>query len=254
MKRVSSILFLFILGFAAIFVSCSKSDDDSSSDSSTVLGKIDADFSVKETEILTKENLVGNMICDAYKAYAVSKGQQVDLALSNGGALRCAAKRPDSLYKAGNFTENMLKELLAFDMTLKVVEMTGKELISTLERGVSELPKRAYWFVNVSKEVKVVVNINKPAQIVDNTNKTITSEGQRIVSLKINNVPVDSAKVYKVAIHNYIADGGDNFIAFLKIPATKKVDLGDYRESMRFYLKSAASIKPVIEQRITINN
>jgi 5'-nucleotidase len=42
--------------------------------------------------------------------------------------------------------------------------------------------------------------------------------GQRLVpgSLKVNGVPVDDAKTYRVAANNFLADGGDNFPALAK--------------------------------------
>ena len=82
MKTTCIIFFYSIL--AICFQSCCKEDIKKP----ISLGEIKVDLDASESNVRTKETLIGNMICDAVKSDAESKGKAVSFAVMNGGGIR----------------------------------------------------------------------------------------------------------------------------------------------------------------------
>lgn len=218
------------------------------------LGEITVNLDASKSEVRLKEALIGNMICDAIKFDAESKGKVIDLAFMNGGDIRFNLEsRPSGIYPSGFFTTAMIDEMLPFGNTNVVVKVTGTELKKIFERSVAQLPQTEGPFLQVSKGVRIIIDTSKTPQIINELVEphVIVSEGNRIVSIKINNVECDSLKTYTVVTSNYLADGNDGYITLKNIGSDKKVNLEeDQSGAIKEYIILNTPISLSIEGRI----
>ncbi len=135
------------------------------------------------------ESTLGNWYVDAMMAGALKEDPEVDFAIANYGGLRVPYLSPGSL------TRGQLFELSPFDNLLVIVQVPGDILDSMMH----QLAATGGW--PVSKEIKMSINDNK------------------LMDCTIKGKPVNSSAIYKVAMPDYIANGGDGFS--LLIPLTR---------------------------------
>lgn len=248
---MKSYLNLFLFFF--IIASCCKENEEVQAPS---LGQITVDLDASKTNIRTKETLIGNMIADGLKAYVLLKAENVDFAIINGGAIRFdPLKRPNGIYQAGNFTSEIVGEILPFGDILVIVKVKGSELKKIFERSVAQLPQAGGSFLQISKELKIEVDLTQQPQIIDETVEpsVIVTEGERITSIKINNVEYDPLVEYTLVSSDFLVNGNDGFGTFISIPPNKKEYLEDpLTEAVQEYIIVNSPVTPVIEGRITI--
>jgi 2',3'-cyclic-nucleotide 2'-phosphodiesterase (5'-nucleotidase family) len=153
----------------------------------------EAGFNPKNVVYVAKEPLDGReatirnnaanlpkMVADAMLASC--KG--ADCALLNSGSIRI-----DDIVR-GNITEFDIVRILPFGGSIELVEMKGSLLQKALETGLRN---------------KGMGGFLQWAAISQNADKWI-----------INNAPIDPAKVYKVAIADFLMTGGEANMSFLK--------------------------------------
>ena len=135
------------------------------------------------------ESALWNLVGDALKVKAIEyTGDTIDFAVANSGGLRIPMIAKGPVKKSDIF------ELLPFDNILVILEMDG-EMVLTL---VKHMAKSSGW--PVSKGL---------------TYQILQSEPQEI---KINGTPLDPTKRYKVALPDYIANGGSSAFFLRNIP------------------------------------
>jgi 2',3'-cyclic-nucleotide 2'-phosphodiesterase (5'-nucleotidase family) len=127
---------------------------------------------------------LGNWFADAMFEKAYSIDNKVDFAFQNYGGLRIPS------VAAGPVTVGKLYELMPFDNTLFIMEMPGSILQQLLDRIAD------YGGWPVSKNISFVAEYGKAKSII----------------IKDSEFSPDS--VYRVALPDYVAQGGDN-CAFL---------------------------------------
>lgn len=137
-------------------------------------------------------SLIAPIVCEAMVWKADSVGLDVDLSLQNAGGVRIDVP-------AGPITVGTAYTLLPFGNTLYVLDLTGAELMSALEIGLTR-KSGAFPYVGAAR---YTANPDKP-------------EGERLVSLEIRDdagdwIPVKPTRVYRVVTNNYIAGGGDGY-------------------------------------------
>lgn len=252
MNTIYHILSCFILVFS--IQSCCKEKNLPPSD---ILGEITVDLDANSSVLRTKESLIGNMICDGIKKEMDVRGETVDFVIMNGGAIRFdPGIHPNGIYPSGIFTSAMVDEMLPFENANVIVKVTGKELKSIFERSVAIYPSMVSGpFLQVSKELKIVIDTTKNPQVIDDLvdPPVIVTPGNRIVSIKINDVEYDSLATYTLVVNQFIAEEPDNdgFVTFRNIPADKKENLGDNQaDVVKSYIKLNAPITPHLEERI----
>lgn len=128
---------------------------------------------------------LGNFIADAIQEAAIQSGYASDFAIQNYGGIRIP-------YLAkGPVTVGLMYELMPFDNTLVVVDLKGTEVQQLLDHiaGDNGWP--------VSKNVNFKLYFGKASEI------------------KINQKDLSPEGIYKVAMPDYVAMGGDN-LNFLK--------------------------------------
>jgi len=141
--------------------------------------------------VRTGEAAIGNLFADAIRA---STG--ADAAVINGGGIRANKPYPpgSTLKRRDIFSE------LPFGNHVALIEIDGKELKEAIENGLSLLPQAVGRFPQVSG-LTIEANIDRPA-------------GERVVSIKIAGAPLQESKIYKIATNDFMARGGDGYVAF----------------------------------------
>jgi 2',3'-cyclic-nucleotide 2'-phosphodiesterase (5'-nucleotidase family) len=137
-------------------------------------------------------------------AEAMLVAGSADAAMMNGGGIR-----GDRLYAKGSqLTRRDIQRELPFDNRLIVVEVPGSAILAALENGVSQVATQAGRFPQVAG-ISFTFDPGKPA-------------GKRISKVTIGGKPIDPKKIYRLAINDYMARGGDGYDMLGK---AKRLDL-----------------------------
>ncbi len=168
-----------------------------------------------------EESNMGDMVADAMlDAYP-----QFDFAVTNSGGLR-------QDIDAGVVHVGDLISAFPFPNTIVQLDMKGSDMKEIFEHGAA----LTNGILQVSKGVEVVYDANKPV-------------GNRIVVFKINGVPVNDGRTYRVLTSNFLADGGDGFLTFKKNSFYKNTGV-EILQAMVKYLKKFEIYYPKTERRI----
>lgn len=234
--------------------SCCKESNLAPSD---ILGEIKVELDANSNVLRTKETLIGNMICDGIKMELDKRGEIIDFVIMNGGAIRFNSNiRPNGKYSPGFFTSDMIDEMIPFENANVIVKVTGKELKSIFERSIAIYPLTSSGpFLQISKEIKIIIDTNNSPQVINElvTPPLIVSEGNRIISIKINDVEYDNEVNYILVVNSFMAEDLDNdgYVSFRNIPANRKENLGDDQaKTVKDYIKTNSPITPKIDGRI----
>lgn len=140
-----------------------------------------------------RESSMGNMMADALRSYFNS-----DVALINGGTIR-----GNRIYEENSTL--LLRDIyteLPFSNWCVFLQMSGKDLLATLEHGVSSAEQSSGKFLQVSG-IQFFFDINKPI-------------GKRVKDVQIQGRPLVLDKSYLVATLEYLVSGGDGYKSFKK--------------------------------------
>lgn len=209
--------------------------DDAVEDDSTMTGVINTwqrKLKVITDEVVTnstgpitrsysEESVMGDMVADAMLA----AHPDFDLAVTNSGGLR-------QDIDAGPVTVGELISAFPFPNTVVKVELKGSDLRSIFEHGAS----LTNGILQVSKGVEVVYDESRLV-------------GSRVLVSKLNGVPIDDRKTYKVLTSNFLADGGDGFSDFKKALSYNNTRV-EMVQAMIKYLKRSKTYEPKIEGRV----
>ncbi|MGO4838958.1 bifunctional UDP-sugar hydrolase/5'-nucleotidase, partial [Rhizobiaceae sp. 2RAB30] len=143
-----------------------------------------------------RECEMGNLITDAM--IDRMKGQGVTIAIQNGGGIRASIDQ-------GPVTMGEVLTVLPFQNTLATFQLTGKDLVASLETGVSEIEEGKGKFPQVGGLKYTFDKSVKP------------NEG-RIKSVEVMEggtwKPIEPEKLYLVATNNFVRGGGDGYKLF----------------------------------------
>ena len=168
--------------------------------------------------VRNRETLIGNIVADAYRTIA-----KTDIAFVNGGGIRADLPEGDITY--GNIIKTH-----PFGNMLTSVKATGQQILDCLEFSVRHTQSIASengkavgengGFQNVSG-LKFTVDTSIPTSIVTDDKGMFVKVGgaRRVKDVMVqegnNWVPLDPAKTYTVASHDYLLlSGGDGFTMF----------------------------------------
>lgn len=132
------------------------------------------------------ETVLGQWVTDTMRQAATA-----DIAFYNTGGLRTGIS-------AGTVTMGNLYEVLPFDSTLCVVELTGRQILQVLEYGLmnSKVGMVQYSGITVVYDAR-------------------GAEGERVASVTLaDGTALFLDKRYKVAVNDFMAAGGDGFVMF----------------------------------------
>ncbi len=154
------------------------------------LGPTEGPLDSRRNVVRGEESAMGDLIADAMR-WATG----ADIAIANGGGIRA-----DRTYDAGTvLTRRDILTELPFGNSTVVTELPGSQILAAIENGVSKVEKGSGRFPQVSG-MAYVYDPSAPA-------------GSRVVSITVGGEPLDPDKVYKVAVNNYILNGGDGYSA-----------------------------------------
>jgi 5'-nucleotidase / UDP-sugar diphosphatase len=139
---------------------------------------------------------MGNLVADAMLDRV--KGEGVSIAIQNGGGVRASIDQ-------GPITMGEVLTVLPFSNTLATFQLTGADIIASLENGLSDIENGAGRFPQVAG-LKYSFDKTKPS-------------GSRLVGdvmVEDNGTwaPIDPAKLYGVVTNNFMRNGGDGYALF----------------------------------------
>lgn len=176
---------------------------------------------------------MGNLVADAQLDRVADQG--VTISIANSGGLRATIDE-------GEITMGEVLTVLPFSNTLATFELSGADLVASLENGVSQIEEVAGRFPQVAG-LKYTFDARKPA-------------GERVSDVLVQDgdewVPIDPAATYGVVTNNYVRGGGDGYALFGS-NATNVYDFGPPLEQVvaDYIAKLGGEYTPYTDGRIT---
>jgi 5'-nucleotidase / UDP-sugar diphosphatase len=144
----------------------------------------------RETLVRGGEAAIGDLFADALR-----QRMKADAALLNGGGIRS-----DTVLPAGHdLTRRDILTALPFGNTAVTLSLDGRTLRAALEQGLSDAQNLTGAFPQVSG-ITLKADLSRPP-------------GDRIVAMTVAGKPLDEAATYTLATTDYLANGGDGYIA-----------------------------------------
>jgi 2',3'-cyclic-nucleotide 2'-phosphodiesterase (5'-nucleotidase family) len=202
--------------------------DNLSDELNVEIGTTSTELDSRRATIRGKEAAIGNLIADAVR---MATGADVSLA-------NCGNIRANKIYPPGTMLtrRDILSELPFGNKTI-MIELTGREIVSALENGLSMIEEGAGRFPHVSG-LNVVYDPGKPA-------------GERVVEIKYAGMALDLEATFTLATNNYIGSGGDGYDVFVDKKRLIDVNAGTLTASQVIeYIASQGSVAPVVEGRL----
>jgi 5'-nucleotidase len=180
-----------------------------------------------------KECEMGNLISDAVLDRV--KDQGVTIVFQNGGGIRASIDQ-------GVVTMGEVLTVLPFQNTLATFQLTGKDILASLEHGVSMIEEGKGAFPQV-------------AGLKYSFDKSVAPNAGRVKSVEVMEngawAPIDEAKLYTVATNNFTRGGGDGYKLFAD-NAQNAYDYGPGLEQVvADYLAANRPYTPKLDGRIT---
>jgi 5'-nucleotidase len=171
---------------------------------------------------------LGNLIADAVLEATRAEGVQV--AFMNSGGMRKDLEAGDNLMT----TYGQAQVVLPFSNTIVVMDMTGAQLRTALEQQ---------W---MRKHADSRAEMLHPSRGFSYSWDGTQPKGQRVApgSIKLNGVPLDDAKTYRVAANNFLAEGGDGFSAFAEAANQRNTQILDLDAFVRYLAQNDSAGKP----------
>ena len=141
--------------------------------------------------VRTREAAIGNLFADAMRS-----GTHADAAILNGGGIRAG-----KTYEPGTrISQGDILAELPFGNRVVVLEVSGRDLKSAIENGLSRLPASSGRFPQVSGMTVEFELAREP--------------GSRVTAMRVGGAPLDESRTYRVAVLDYLARGGDDYAMF----------------------------------------
>ncbi len=191
---------------------------------SDIIGKATVELNGSREDIRTGETNLGNLITDA-----ILTNVDADVAITNSGSIR-------NSIGAGEISKGDVIGVLPFGNNVVVKKIKGSTLLAVIEHGLSEYPTQEGAFPQVSG-MSIVFAPSRPA-------------GERVLKLLINGKPVEYEKLYRVAINDFMAAGGDGYEVFKDNNTVQEA--GDLAKIIINYIKKHGTVSPKIEGRIRV--
>lgn len=171
------------------------------------------------------QSSLGNLMADlcfekADSIFFAKTGKHADFSMFNYGGIRAG------IYK-GKVTNKHVFELMPFENTLVVVEMTYEKIKELAEYFKNE--QRAH---PLSKHIQIILSKNK-------------------YSLKLNGKKLNPKKTYYVVTNNYLQTGGDRMY-FFDNPVSLFESNFLIRDAIKSYFKSKDTLVSNLDNRVII--
>lgn len=155
-----------------------------------LLFKSASEINVKFALIRSSPSSFCNLVADLFR-----KETSADCSLIVSGSVRADRVYPPNT----TLTFGDVYDIYPLDHELCLIRVSGEDLLKALENGVSKYPALEGRFPHVSN-ISFEFNPELPA-------------GERVnpTSVLVDGTPLESERVYKLAVTNYIADGKDGY-------------------------------------------
>ena len=188
-----------------------SANEELSADLNTVIAHSDFDltlFDPQEVD-LSGERLrvnkisecnIGDFVADAFRIQCGT-----DIALINGGSIRCDIE-------SGDITYGDVVRSLPYNNNICIIEASGRQILDALEWGAHKLPESFGGFLQVSGlTYEVDMSVSTGCITDENMQFCGIEEGPRRVSnVMIGGEPLDLDHIYTIAGTDYILTGRDN--------------------------------------------
>jgi 5'-nucleotidase len=183
----------------ALEAACAHMVEASAAAMTEVVGELSAD--ARRGSGLTSGS-AGNWMCDVMRAAGAA-----DVALHNRGGIRRDILK-------GPVTRRDLFEIMPFENTLVVLELSGAELADVIEKSIEGSGRSGL-------EVSGARVFVRPAQASPPVDHTPNKDAQgrtsaplgELVRIEIGGRALDPERVYRVATNSFLAGGGDGYFA-----------------------------------------
>lgn len=162
----------------------------------TVIGQTTTALNGDRTAVRSQETNLANLITDSMLDRVQADGGQ--LVIQNGGGIRTSIP-------AGQVTVAQVLEVLPFGNTIARVDLTGAQIRSALEHGLSQAEEGAGRFPQVAG--------------MSYTWDPKAPPGSRVVEIRVASStgalqPIDPASLYRVVTNDFMLRGGDGYQVF----------------------------------------
>jgi 2',3'-cyclic-nucleotide 2'-phosphodiesterase (5'-nucleotidase family) len=181
-----------------------------------VVGTTEFVLNGERVDVRSRETNLGRLAADSTLWYAQNEfpDMDVDVALKNGGGIRATIEGP-------NITRFGVGTALAFDNKLSVVELTGDQLLATMENAVSRVPARDGRFPQIAgmtleydasnEGISDQTSLEEPSRV---QSLVITrADGTEDVLVENGEVQGDLSRTFTVATNSFLLTGGDGYNA-----------------------------------------
>ena len=157
-----------------------------------------------ERMVRRQETNLGDLCADAYRAMSGA-----DIAVVNGGGIRVSIP-------AGDITYGQIIAVHPFGNEMCVGEATGQQILDALEMGARNAPGECGGFLQVSgMSYEIDLNVEPTVEVNADGMFTGVSGEYRVKNVKVGDEPLDLAKTYTLASHNYmLKSAGDGMAMF----------------------------------------
>lgn len=193
---------------AAISAIVAKSDERMS----VVVGEASGHFGRSKDPLAS--SAAGNLVADSLREHA-----RADVGIMNRGGVRTDLA-------AGKLTRRDLYEFLPFDNDVTVVSIEGAVLHELFRRAIEG---KSHSGIEVSG---VVLRARRGA------------EGNAFLGATIGGAELDKRKTYRVAMHSFMADGGDAYIEKVPLGPARIDEPLLLRDLLEVRLKARGSLAP----------
>ena len=197
-------------------------------DLNVAIGTTSEPLDSRKAVLRTQEAAIGNLIADALRAQTGA-----DAAIINGGGIRGNTQYPAGAQLS---RRDVLTELPFGNRTVKLA-VTGDMIRAALENGVSDVANAAGRFPQVSG-LTFTADLMRPV-------------GQRVDNIMIGGKPLDPAASYTLATNDYMAGGGDGYVALeAGTPLLGARDGKLMANDVMAYIAAQKTVAPKVEGRI----
>ncbi len=182
-----------------------------------VIGRTDIPLTKAQPECL-----LGNFMADASLEAARRIDPKTDAAVMNYGGIRVPIIMPGAITRAKLF------ELMPFDNQLCIVEVPG----AVLQQFCDHIAAARGWPVS---GLRFVI------------------QDKKATAVQVNGAPLETNRVYRVAVNDYLANGGDNCAFLRELPrqSSRRLLRDILTEHLAALEASGQKLHPKIEDRIT---
>jgi len=202
----------------------SQIEEENTKITSVKIGETLVRLDGEREHVRTRESNLGNLVADA-----VIKGSGADIAIVNGGDIRASLE-------PGDITVGDIIKVLPFANYLVVKEIKGKDVVAALEHGTSSYPEPKGGFPQVGG-MSYKIDLSKPV-------------GQRVTDVRVAGEPIDPEKIYKLAITDFLAAGGDEYYMFTSCKTI--LEFSSLNELVINYIKELGTVDVKEEGRIVV--